>query len=133
MAKITELLTLLAELQLDASQFAVFGSGPLAIRGLRETNDLDVIVTRKLWHELATQYTPADHEHGLKRIQIRDVEILDGWFPSVGDNEELIREADIIDGVRFVRLGKVIEWKRLRGEPRDFRDIQLIEDFLSRI
>lgn len=128
MTRFEQLLSEVRALDLPADQFAVFGSGPLAAKGLldRDVNDLDIIVTPALWDELCLKHTPEDHEHGLLRIQIGGLEILNGWYPSVGSVVDLIRDAELIDGVRFVRKEKVLEWKRLRGKDKDKRDIELI-------
>jgi len=129
---LNDLLNQLQSLNLPSDQFAVFGSGPLGVRGLRPINDLDLIVTAELWEVLAERYSVISHDHGLKKIQIGDIEILDGWYPEVSSVEQLIAEADVFDGVRFVRLHSVLEWKRLRGNPcKDPVDITLIEAFLS--
>ena len=42
----------LAKLGLPKYQFAIFGSGPMGIRGLRECDDLDIIVKPDLWNKL---------------------------------------------------------------------------------
>ncbi len=132
MPSTAELLDEIRALELPLGQFAVFGSGPMGIRGLRPMHDVDLIVAPALWEILARQYPVHDHEHGLKRIQIGNVEILSGWYPDVGGIADLIREAEIVDGIPLVRLKKVLEWKRAYGRPKDVADIELIEAFLAR-
>lgn len=46
----------LKKLNLPLGKYAIFGSGPLAIRGLRENNDIDIIVTDELWQNLTKKY-----------------------------------------------------------------------------
>ncbi len=46
----------LEKLNLPKGKFSIFGSGPLAIRGLRENKDLDILVTHNLWYKLAKKY-----------------------------------------------------------------------------
>jgi len=122
----------LRRLHLPPGQFAVFGSGPMGIRGLRHIQDVDIIVRPELWQKLAAQYPVQDHEHGLKRIQIGNIEILNGWYPDVGPIEELVDESEIIADIPFVRLHSVLQWKRLRGQPKDINDIELIEEYFKR-
>jgi len=55
--KIDILLAELDKLNLPDDQYAITSSGPLAIRGIREANDLDIIVTPKVWTELSKKYT----------------------------------------------------------------------------
>ena len=52
MSKFKELLKKVKELNLPQNQYAIFGSGPLAIRGIRDSNDIDLIVKKKLWNKL---------------------------------------------------------------------------------
>lgn len=126
-----KLLQRLKKLNLPKNKFAVFGSGPLGIRGLREVNDLDLIVTRDLWKKLKHQYQTV-FKDGYEKIYLSEkVEA----FPDPIINvklEEIIKEADIFDGVRFVNLQTTIEWKRKRGRQKDFQDIELIRDYLAK-
>ncbi|GAF93599.1 unnamed protein product, partial [marine sediment metagenome] len=46
----------LKRLDLPKDKYAIFGSGPLAIRGLRENRDLDIIVKPELWEKLVNEY-----------------------------------------------------------------------------
>ncbi len=48
------LLTELKTLNLPLGHFAIFGSAPLAIRGLRDSHDLDIIVSDELYEDLMT-------------------------------------------------------------------------------
>ena len=122
----------LRRLQLPAGQYAVFGSGPMGIRGMREIHDVDVIVSPALFADLKTKHAVEDHEHGLHRIQIGPVEILDGWYPNVGETKDLIASAEMIEGLPFVRLEKVLSWKQAYGRPKDEKDIALLKDELAR-
>lgn len=114
------------KLKLPPDQYAVFGSGPLAIRGLRENEDIDVLVKPELWEELAKKHKP------LKEclIVIGNIDILKHWKPWLTDVNKLIDAADIIDGIRFVKLEHVLEWKKKRGKEKDKKDIELIEEYL---
>ncbi|MEK6816274.1 MAG: hypothetical protein AABY09_01560 [Nanoarchaeota archaeon] len=46
----------LKNLKLPKDKFAVFGSGSMAIRGLRENKDIDIIVKEGLWKKLSVKY-----------------------------------------------------------------------------
>lgn len=123
------------ELDLPKDSYAVFGSGPLAIRGIREAHDIDLVITPELFKELTKreEWTPGelrDH-HRLLKHNNGDVELFDSWAPGSWDVYELIRDADEIDGVPYVKLDSVIEWKTLRGTEKDKRDIELIKAFLA--
>lgn len=128
---VSRLLDELRALPLPAGKFAVFGSGPMGVRGLRDMRDVDVIVAPDLFAELGSRYPVEDHDHGLHRIQIGRVEILDGWYPDVGPIEALIAGAEIIEGLPFVTLDKVIEWKSKYGRPKDGPDLEAIQAYLD--
>ena len=129
----SELFAELRSLDLPADHYAVFGSGPLGIRGLHVINDVDVIVTASLFAELEARYGSEDHEHGIRRIMLfgDDIEILNGWYPPIAPIEQLIAEAETIDGIRFVTLERVLEWKQKRGKPKDTAHIALIAQYLA--
>jgi hypothetical protein len=116
----------LRALGLPPEQFVIFGSGPMGVRGLREIRDVDVIVAPALFAHLATRYPVEDHDHGLRRIQVGNVEILDGCYPDIGPIDQLIAGADIIDGLPFAKLEKVLEWKGKYGRDKDRADIEAI-------
>ena len=127
------LLKELKELNLPVEDFAIFGSGPMAIRGLRENDDLDIIVKKELWEKLSKKYPVRTKNEGrTSYIQIGGIEIFKNWKPWFESTEELIDEADIIQGIRFVRLERVIKWKKAMGRDKDFVDIEKIEEYMSK-
>ncbi|MCA1832293.1 MAG: hypothetical protein ABR548_10390 [Actinomycetota bacterium] len=128
MSRLHHLLDQIPDLDLLEGNWAIFGSGPLAVRGLRDPRDLDVIVTEELWSQLTKRYNAHLHENGLSRIQVGDIEILSGWHPPLSKSvSQLIEEAELIEGIPYVRLDQVLEWKRLRASDKDIVDISLIE------
>lgn len=123
------------ELNLPHGSYAVFGSGPLAVRGLREAKDLDIIITSELFRKLKTD-DPSwkasalrDHHEVLSR---EGVSLFDSWAPDSWDIPAMIKEAEEIEGVPFVRLETVLEWKKIRNSEKDQQDIKLIEAELGR-
>lgn len=110
------------------NKYAVFGSGPMGIRGLHVINDVDVIVTKDQFEAIAARHGWEPHEHGIRRIMLYGdkIEILDGWHPMIAPLDELIAKAEIINGLRFVRLDRVLEWKMKRRKPKDTEHIRKI-------
>ena len=123
-----------ARLGLSLGEYAIFGSGPMAVRGLRDPKDVDVIVTPEAWARLVALYPDRvePHEHGLSRIQIGNVEILDGWYPEVDSVDALVRHADVVLGVPFVQLDGVRRWKEAYDREKDRPDIELIDAYFKR-
>lgn len=114
-------------LNLPSDQYAVFGSGPLAIRGIRENKDIDIIAKPGLWDKLSREYGKDDGS-----IEIGHVEVYRNWDPLPDSIEKLIDGADIIGGIRFVKLKYLLEWKKSVGREKDKRDIKLIEDYVKK-
>ena len=131
MRQLSRLLDQVHELGLPADSFAVFGSGPMAAAGIRDVNDLDLIVTPELWADLERNKPVSALEGGGHVIQIGSIEIHNGWEPPIDEMSTLIDEAEVIGGVRFVRLEEVLKWKRKRSRPKDEADIALIEKYLD--
>jgi len=118
----------LCELNLPSDQYAVFGSGVLAIRGLRENRDIDIVVKQELWKKLINKYPVND----VGAIEIGNVEIWDSYgLEPKCDVESFIDSSENIDGIFYVRLEHVIEWKKLKGREKDLVDVGLMEDYLK--
>ena len=122
----------LKALNLPRNKFAIFASGPMAIRNLRENQDIDVIVKEPLWKELSKKHNIILKNNGkTKCIEIRNIEIFNDWKPWFDDINELIDTADIIQNIRFVKLTYVLEWKKAMNREKDIRDIKIIEDYMQ--
>ncbi|MFH1637351.1 MAG: hypothetical protein ABIB71_02925 [Candidatus Woesearchaeota archaeon] len=117
----------LKKMKLPENEFAIFGSGPMAIRGIRENKDLDILAKASLWDNLKKQFPVSDNDS----IKVGEIEFFREW-PFFENPEELIDHADIIDGFRFVKLKDVIKFKQALGREKDQRDIRKIEEFLRK-
>ncbi len=117
----------LKEFKLPNDKFAIFGSGPMAIRGICENNDIDIIVNKELWNKLKAKYPKLVNINDIKLT--KNIEIWSNW-PNF-DIDKLIRESEIIDGIRFVGLDRVLEWKNLRKREKDLHHIKLIEGYMK--
>jgi len=114
-------------LDLPVLDYAVFGSGPLAIRGLiDEVGDLDVITRGAAWDAVkdlgsVVMYgddVTVDLENGLTFGR--------SWDFGAFDIDQLISDAEMIAGLPFVRLGAVHEYKLLANRPKDLHHIDLV-------
>lgn len=118
----------LRSLDLPVGHYVVTASGPLGIRGIREIDDLDLMVDDELWDELVERYgtsqdgTRIEISQGIEAFRESSFEP-DPALPSV---REQIDEADLIEGLPFVRLEDVVKLKRAKGREKDRRDIELI-------
>ena len=121
------------ELNLPLGGFALFGSSPICVRGLRDCRDVDIIVTKDLWDEcrLNKEWETKEKPGIGQYLEKDEIELWKNWVPGTWDLEKLIREAEIIDGLPFVRLETVVVWKKLRGQEKDLKDVEIIEKFLK--
>lgn len=119
----------LRHLDLTLGEYAVFGSGPLAVRGLlKRVGDLDVITRGGTW----------DRVKSLGQIVMygadETVDLGNGltfgtsWAYGTFDIDSLIDGAEILDGLPFVLLDEVAEFKRAAGRPKDLDHLALMEE-----
>lgn len=132
MEKIDQYLEELKKLNLPKGKYAIFGSGPLVIRGMRDAHDLDVIVKDDVYHELCSQYPAHVTTTPVNGIQIGNLEIGNTWLDESSQVDEMIDSAEIIDDFPFVKLEYVLEWKKKMRREKDLKDIQLIEEYLKK-
>ncbi|MFH1433799.1 MAG: hypothetical protein ABIG32_02805 [Candidatus Uhrbacteria bacterium] len=123
-----KLIEQLQKLNLPKNSFAIFGSGPMAVWGLKVAGDLDLLVKKEVWDRLAAEYGIENEEKG--QIVVGDIDIFWNWQPWLDNEDELIATAEMIDGWPYVRLEHVLEWKKKYGREKDLKDVELIEEYL---
>ena len=104
----------------------------MCIRGIRDNDDVDIIVKENLWEQLEKKYPAVKKPGRSAKIRLGPVEIFSDWAPWYDDVTELIDTAEIIEGMPFVKLEYVIEWKKKFGREKDQKDIVLIEEYLKK-
>jgi hypothetical protein len=129
---------LLSELEthnLPKNDFAIGSSGVLAVRGIREANDLDIVVTNKLWNRLAKKNNILV-SNSRPYIQLSgNIQILGNAFEKNFDlytNDELVSKAEYINEIKYILLDLVVIMKQKIGREKDIRDIQLINEYLHK-
>lgn len=130
----TQSIQKIKDLNLPSGKFAVFGSGPIAVRKIRDANDVDMIVTAELFEELKKNpdwhFIHLEKEGRITEKLVKDeFELYRDWYPGEWDINKLISESEMIEGVPFVRLSDVIKYKEIRGWEKDKKDLELIKDF----
>lgn len=131
----TELFELLRSMAIPTGHYAVFGSGPLLVRGIIESvNDLDVICRGPAWSRARELGPLVDlNEEEVRIVSTHDGAITFGttWGYGSFDLTDLIDTADIMLELPFVRLEHVIEYKRVADRPKDRTHLDLIEKYLE--
>ena|SRR3712207_5472985 len=123
----------LRALELPAGNYAVFGSGPLAVRGLIEgVRDLDVVARGSAWPK-AQVLGPVDVASGgdpVVKLESGAIEIFGDWLG--WDVDAIIDGAEIIDGLPFACLEDVLAFKLHHGRPKELEHARLIAEHLRR-
>lgn len=116
--------------------YAIFGSGLLDVLGLRAAHDIDIVVTKELFDLLKKQecWNLSMHADGCPflRHNKQEIEVFyDSKMPffSAREIEQKIQNTETIEGVKFVNLDDILEWKRARGREKDKVDVELIEKY----
>ena len=130
-----ELFGLLRSLELPSGDYAVFGSGPLLVRGvIAEAHDLDVISRGAAWERaIAIGMVVPLPEDGAEIVSCFGglVTIGRSWAFGEVDIDDLIDTADIIDGHPFVRLEHVVAFKQIARRPKDMTHLRLLEQYVA--
>ncbi len=128
----------LKELNFPLGEYVVVG-GAMAAHGIREAHDLDILVTPNLYQKLLNEgYEQCTCEQCMRtsRLMLKkdNVDILPSFMLGnyIGDTRKLIDEADIIKGFPFIKLEEFIKFKKELGRDKDFRDIELMREYLSK-
>lgn len=126
-----DLFAALASLKLPVADYAVFGSGPLIIRGIIEgDNDLDVISRGAAWRR-ACEIGDLVHldEHQVEIMSFFGGAITVGmsWAYGEFDIDNLIDTSETIGGIPFVRVEHVIRYKEIAARPKDLVHLSLLE------
>lgn len=126
------------KLNLPLGEYVVVGSGPMAARGIRDYKDIDILVTKNLYSKLIKQSWKTVEINGvngkfevLKNDKFEvDKKLWCGNYKP--DTENLIKSAEIINGVPFLLLKELIKFKKALGREKDLKDIILIENYLNK-
>lgn len=125
------LFDLLKSLHLPTGDYAIFGSGPLIVREIiPASNDLDIICRGNAWKTVQEE---GECEY-LSDYDVTVVTMCDGrltfgseWAIGDFDINELIDSAEIIDGLPFVRLEHVANYKKISKRPKDLEHLKALE------
>lgn len=118
----------LKKLNFQRGEYAVCGSGPLAIRDIRIARDLDVIVKKRLWKKLSSRYKVDGYHNNL--IRFKNIEVWATWMELTAELNEMVDTADVFYGIPFVNLRYTWEWKKQKKRKKDEEDLQLLQYYL---
>lgn len=117
------------ELELSNNDYVVVAGGVLVALDLLEwDDDIDICVTPELFAIFRAKGWPQEEWAGkpVLRHSVYDVGVGFGDWSL----KELQADAMIINGIPFMSLQKLLQWKRAMGRPKDVPHIKLIEGHL---
>lgn len=127
------LLDTVRQLCLPVGEYAIFGSGPLWVRGIIDAcNDIDVICRAAAWSKVQElgelKYLPG---YDVEIVSMLEGKITFGTSWGIGDAnvDELVRSAQTIAGLPFVRLEAVENYKRIRNSEKDRQHLAALADW----
>jgi hypothetical protein len=136
--KIMDIISRVKLLNLSIGQYCVFGSGVLEIHGIRKAKDVDILVTEELYKKLKNE--------GWKRkwfywrtiwskcVTKGDCEAFNNlhWAKSYRpDTKKMISQAELHDGIPFLRLEDLLEFQRNLPREKDKTGVKMMEDYLA--
>lgn len=117
---------------LPPEEYVVIGSGLLDAYGLRESSDVDIAVSPRLFDELRQQPGFVEKERdGAPYLERDPLEVWLGWMKDISFND-LKKTAVVVEGVQFANPKIIIKRKQERGLPKDVADIQMLQEYLHR-
>ena len=122
-------------LGLPKGEYVVFGSGPMSQYKIRESEDIDLFVSNKLYQKLKADGWEEMGKLASNNLRLSkfNVEIFKSWNFGAYRPEfkKIIATAEYVDDVAFAPLSEVLKWKSAFGRPRDLDDIKLINRYLK--
>lgn len=129
-----QILLEIQNLRLPANQYVVVGGAALTARGIRETNDIDLVVTPELFDTLKKSgWSSKARPNGKPGLYQGCVEAYldvdsEDYKRSI---EELISNAEYIDRILFVDLNTLAGYKASYARPKDIDDLGLIREYME--
>ena len=130
-----EAFEMLRSVDLPAGDYAVFGSGPLLVRGIiDQAHDIDVIARGEAWTQALEQgeltYLP-EEDITVAAFFDGDLSVGTTWAFGDVDINDLIDTAELFEGVPFVLIEHVIAYKRVAARDKDQDHLQRIAEWMQ--
>ena len=126
--RMEDLFEYIRKLGLPSREYAIFGSGPLIVRGwVQGTNDIDVVCRGAAWRSACDGGVVSyDERYDVSIASHCNGRVTFGTSWGIGDLDvdELIDTAETIAGLPFVRVEHVIAYKEIRGSAKDLLHLE---------
>lgn len=116
------------KLGLPHGSFMVVGSSVMAAYSLRQTRDIDMVVTEDVFAELDDGSWQHDSSMGITTLRKGLFDIGASWDGA--KFEDVVGRAVVIDGIPYLSLADLRQWKLKIGRHKDIADVKLIDEYL---
>lgn len=113
------------------NEFVVVGSGLLDVLNIRTAEDIDIVASKKLFDLMKDSGWKVSLKYDETYLRKADCEVWLLWdSPSNKPNfDELFADNNVINGIHFISLQWLYDWKSRRGRPKDLSDLRLIDAY----
>jgi predicted nucleotidyltransferase len=137
----TNILDRIKSFNLPQKQCVVVGSAILEIKGIRQANDLDILVTKEIFENFKKDNSWQVIEHQKRTGEIWEFLEKDGvqvylYFYDNHSNYDINyflaenSRVEVVEGVYFTSLTDLIRSKSLWSREKDLKDVERIKDYL---
>lgn len=119
-------------LKAPESEYMVIGGAVLEALNIRETHDVDLVVSDAFYALLKSEkkWQEYTQDNGKNILSHEGYNVMHSWMGM--DLERLEKHMQIIDGVRYMGTQDLIKAKRQLARKKDLNDVALLEAYLSR-
>ena len=121
-------------LNLPEGEFFVCGSAIMDLLGIRKAEDIDILVSPRLYEKLEKEDGWKKHpKYNILQDQdtICGAKVTLDFMKENYSLEEVLPLATIVEGIPFMGLEMLINAKRQMDREKDFVDIKLMEEYLK--
>ena len=125
-------------LRLPLDGCIVIGSGIMGELGIRESDDIDLILTEPLFESLVDRDGWYRIEKHGRPVFLHDRHKAEAWLSWVAPHDTglvdfatLLPDTVLVNDVRFVSLPYIRSWKEWYGRDKDRADVALIDAYME--
>ena len=122
-----ELFNTLHRHSIDPNDVCIVGSAVMAALGLRENNDIDIIISTSHRKKLSDKKKCFNLSENIECVGVN-------WLYNLDEkttDEDIIYKNEnhfLKNGLKYCNIRLLLKRKKLAGRPKDKRDIELIND-----
>jgi hypothetical protein len=122
----------LKKLDLPVGSFMIVGSGLLDVLGIRASHDIDVVISKESFDILKQRgWEIVVREDGTEKIIHESFDCMTDWYGK--SLAAILDDAQWVNDIPYMSLSTIYSWKKSMKRSKDLVDLQLIDEYLSRI